>query len=483
MDQMNLFELMYDQFKIDRNKKIRLIELFAGYGSQSMALELLGIPFDHHFVCEFDKYAIDTYNAFHKTNFETSDVTKIKAEDLNIVDRNKYTYLLFYSFPCTDLSLAGKRQGMEKGSGTRSGLLWEVERLLIELNGNLPQVLIMENVPQVISANGWKEWCYFLESLGYKNYCEILNAKDYYIPQNRQRAFMVSILGDYSYNFPRKMKLKYRLKDFLEPKVDEKYYLSEKQIIQISNWKAQQDPLKNIDKEKVICPTLTARGAGLDHSGMILINEATIKGYAEAHEGDGIYINRPHQKRGVVQKGMIQTIKTQPDDIGVVVKEEYIGTYEYSKSEKFMNNKDRFQLNNNISSTLLASGHNADGFVEDNLEPRVIGGIGEKKSNGGTQWYQQDRVYSGDGIDMCHPANLPGGSYNYQFGLRIRKLTPRECFRLMGVTDDYIDRVRVSNAQQYKQAGNSIVVTVLMAIFGKLLDVDYESKIKEIYNK
>lgn len=117
-----------------------------------MALELLGIPFDHHFVCEFDKYAIDTYNAFHKTNFETSDVTKIKAEDLNIVDRNKYTYLLFYSFPCTNLSLAGKRQGMEKGSGTSSGLLWEVERLLTELDGNLPQVLIMENVPHVIST-------------------------------------------------------------------------------------------------------------------------------------------------------------------------------------------------------------------------------------------------------------------------------------------------------------------------------------------
>lgn len=179
MNNLNIFDFLYETYKVE--KPLRLIELFAwtGYGSQALALEYLNIPFEHHFVCEFDKYAMQTYNEIHDTNFSISDIKNISAKDLNIVDRDKYEYILTYSFPCTDLSLAGKRAGMEKGSGTRSGLLWEVERLLTELNGNLPQVLLMENVPQVITANGWKEWNYFLESLGYKNYCEILNGALY----------------------------------------------------------------------------------------------------------------------------------------------------------------------------------------------------------------------------------------------------------------------------------------------------------------
>ena len=97
---------------------LRLIELFAGYGSQALALKYLGIPFEHHFVCEFDKYAIQSYNDIHGTDFEVSDIKNISAEDLNITDTENYKYLLTYSFPCTDLSMAGKRKGMQRGSGT-----------------------------------------------------------------------------------------------------------------------------------------------------------------------------------------------------------------------------------------------------------------------------------------------------------------------------------------------------------------------------
>lgn len=111
-------------------KTIRLIELFAGYGSQAMALKRLNLPFEHHFVCEFDKYAIKSYNAVHNTNFPVIDIRDVHAEDLNITDRDEYIYFMTYSFPCTDLSVAGKMQGMGRDSGTRSGLLWEVERLL-----------------------------------------------------------------------------------------------------------------------------------------------------------------------------------------------------------------------------------------------------------------------------------------------------------------------------------------------------------------
>lgn len=114
-------------------KPIRLIELFGGIGSQASALRNIGANFDHWRLCEFDKYAVKSYNAVHGTDFTTSDIRELHREDLGIVDTDKYTYIMTYSFPCTDLSIAGKQEGMKKGSGTRSGLLWEVERLLTEL--------------------------------------------------------------------------------------------------------------------------------------------------------------------------------------------------------------------------------------------------------------------------------------------------------------------------------------------------------------
>lgn len=229
MDQLSIFDLddEFPIYKIDRSKPIRLISLFSGYDSQKLAFNYLDVDVEHYRAVEFDKYAIQSLNEIHNTNFPTLDITQVKGTDLGIVDTPKYTYVITYSFPCTDLSLAGKRAGMEKGSNTRSGLLWEVERLLNEVE-NLPQILIMENVPQVLTSNGWREWLAFLESKGYSNYAEILNAKNYGIPQNRERCFMVSILGKYNYKFPKGFELKHRLKDLLEKEVDESYYLSEK---------------------------------------------------------------------------------------------------------------------------------------------------------------------------------------------------------------------------------------------------------------
>ena len=117
-----------------QDKPIRLIELFAGYGSQALALKRLGVDFESYRVVEFDKYAVRSYNAIHNTNFAVTDIRDVKGADLGIVDTDKYNYCLTYSFPCTDLSVAGAQKGMTKGSGTRSGLLWEVERILRELN-------------------------------------------------------------------------------------------------------------------------------------------------------------------------------------------------------------------------------------------------------------------------------------------------------------------------------------------------------------
>ena len=228
--QMTLFDFMREPVSI--TKPIRLIELFAGYGSQAMALKRIGDKFEHYRVVEFNKYAIASYNAVHGTDFPTMDITKVHAEDLNICDTNAFTYLLTYSFPCTDLSVAGKQAGMSKGSGTRSGLLWEVERILTEIrdsNGELPQILFMENVPQVHGKKNiedFKKWIDFLEGLGYTNYWQDLNAKNYGVAQNRNRCFMFSFLGNYTYKFPQPIPLQKKLKDYLEEDVDEKYYIN-----------------------------------------------------------------------------------------------------------------------------------------------------------------------------------------------------------------------------------------------------------------
>lgn len=238
-EQLSFFDNEKPLFKI--KTPIRLIELFAGVGSQAMALRDLGADFEHYRVVEFDKYAIKSYNAIHGTEFPTMDITKIHGSDLGIEDVEKFTYLMTYSFPCQDLSVAGKQKGMAKDSGTRSGLLWEVERLLNEVE-NLPQVLLMENVPQVHGKKNiedFQNWISFLESKGYSNYWQDLNAKNYGVAQNRNRCFMVSILGDWKFTFPEPIELKRVMKDYLEDVVDEKYY--------INNEKAQKLIQKLID--------------------------------------------------------------------------------------------------------------------------------------------------------------------------------------------------------------------------------------------
>ena len=222
--QLSIMDFTDNNYKI--TKPIRLIELFAGIGSQAMALRDLGANFQHWAVVEFDKYALKSYNAIHSTDFCTSDIRNIHAEDLNIIDTEKYEYILTYSFPCQDLSIAGKGKGMKKGSGSRSGLLWEVERILDECI-ELPQVLLMENVPQVHSAKNiddFNKWLQFLEGKGYSNYWQDLNAKDYGVAQSRNRCFCISILGNHTYSFPKPKRLTKTMQDYLEDDVEEKFY-------------------------------------------------------------------------------------------------------------------------------------------------------------------------------------------------------------------------------------------------------------------
>ena len=431
MNQTTIFDFIYPKYKI--TKPIRLIELFAGYGSQYLALKYLGTNVKHYKICEWATKSIQAYNDLHiqdyfdysgdlsddnilkvlvelgisinynepatreqlkRQNFRkiynniiaTNNLVNIqnaKGEDFKIVDKDQYDYIMTYSFPCQDLSLAGKGKGMADTS-TRSGMLWEVERILNELKelNQLPQILLMENVPQVHGSDNvehFNKWQLALERLGYKSYFQDLIATDYGIPQTRNRCFMVSILGDYSYSFPNPIPLKLKLKDMLEDEVDEKYYLSDKQIKDIQSWNAYEKPLENMEKidKTDISPTLTTSGG---------------------------------------------------NDRGVCV-----GTYQYAKSDKFMNGKDRLQLGKEVSDTLQTTPKEA----------------------------------------IC---------YN---DLRIRKLSPRECGRLMNVKDEDIDKLlkNQSNSSAYHLFGDSICTNVLMAIFGELLDVNWIEKFKEIENK
>lgn len=223
-EQMSLFGLMKPEYKIEN--KIRLIELFSGYGSQAMALRRLGADFEHYRSIEFDKYAMASYNAVHGTNFEPTDINDVKGVDLGIVDKSRFTYLLTYSFPCTDISVAGRMAGMAEDSNTRSSLLWQVKRILEELHetDSLPQILLMENVTAIRSGkniNHFQKWVGFLNDLGYSSYSEDLNAADYGVAQHRERTFVLSILGDYNYRFPIPIELDTCIEDYFEDMTEE----------------------------------------------------------------------------------------------------------------------------------------------------------------------------------------------------------------------------------------------------------------------
>ena len=461
MSQISIFDGSR-QFKL--NKPIRLIELFAGYGSQSLALQYLGVDFESWKICEWAVKSIQAYKDIHfdKDNTDYSDghskeyilnrllrwgissnynepmtkqqimrlgeekqrtifnnikathnlvnIQQVNGSDLEIVDTDKYCYVMTYSFPCQDLSRAGKCKGMAKDSGTRSGMLWEVERILDEclVANSLPQVLLMENVPDVIGTKNighFSNWIAKLEWLGYKNKWQVLNAKDYGIPQNRERCFMVSILGDYYYDFPKEIKNQADLLELLDDIVDEKYYLSDKAITGKLDTNFCTNKLENIIPKAGIVPTLLAR----DYKDPKCIIE-------------------------------------------------------------IVDNKSRSTLKKELCKRLVNSGLLNIGTV---INHSYTNGLNGK--NPQSRQNLEDYIERQDGICCClttRPDTLGVTVFDDdKLSLRIRKLTPKECFRLMGVKDKDFAKVErsQSNSSLYHLAGDSIVVDVLMAIFKKML--------------
>jgi DNA (cytosine-5)-methyltransferase 1 len=225
-------------------EKIRVFTAFSGYDSQCLSLDRLKKKypeFDYELVgwSEIDKYAIQAHNAIYPqwADRNYGDVSKINWDEVPDFD------LFTYSSPCQDFSNAGLQKGGEEGSGTRSSLLWECRRAIV---AKKPKFLLMENVAALVSQKFlplFNKWQAELARYGYTNFAQVLNAKDYGIPQNRERIFLVSVQGDAWYNFPQPVKLTKRLKDVLEPVVDEKYYLSEKTIAMFDAHRDKQQAL------------------------------------------------------------------------------------------------------------------------------------------------------------------------------------------------------------------------------------------------
>ena len=375
-------------------KKIKVIELFAGVGSQAMALRNIGIDYEVIGISEIDKFAYKSYEVIHGKVKNFGDITKI--------NKLPYCDLLTYSFPCQDLSIAGQQKGISKD--TRSGLLLEVERLLLKAkeNGTLPKYLLLENVKNLVGKKFIKDferWLSFLNNLGYYSNWEVLNAKDYGIPQNRERVFVISSLENMHYKFPKPSELKSKMKDLLEEKVDDKYYLSEKYLKCFSDMKNRNG---------------FTRGERFNPRKLEECNTAfTITTKSGQRATDNFIIQKGHGfNKGGIKENIVPAL---------------------TKSSWHENN---FVVNINPS----GKGMNGNVYNTD-LSPTLT-------------------TNKGEGIKILHSDTC-----------RIRKLTPLECWRLMGFRDmDYYaaKSAGISDAQLYKQAGNSIVVTVLEAIFRNL---------------
>lgn len=226
--QTDIFDFL--QTKQEHRRKISVLSLFSGIGAFEKALDNLQIPYDLIGYCEIDKYASKSYAAIHgvSESMNLGDITKVDEQALP-----KDIDLITYGFPCQDISLAGKQKGLFNADGTqtRSGLFFEALRII---EATQPRVAIAENVKNLTSKKFSEQFKIVLDALeaaGYNNYWQVLNAKDYGIPQNRERVFIVSIrkgIDKGLFHFPKPFPLELRLKDMLEDSVDEKYYLSDK---------------------------------------------------------------------------------------------------------------------------------------------------------------------------------------------------------------------------------------------------------------
>lgn len=314
--------------KYTKENPLKVLELFSGIGACSKALERLGVPHEIVDSVEIDKYAVKSFNAVHGTNFEPQDITKWN-KDIEVD-------LIMHGSPCQDFSAAGLGKGGDKGSGTRSSLMYETLRIVEKLQ---PKYVVWENVKNLLSKkhkHNFDAYQEAMENLGYENHWQVLNAKDYGIPQNRERVFTVSIRKDLhqDFHFPEPFPLKKRLKDVLEPVVDEKYYLSQKQLDGMANTNFNQYKLtSNLKKDNDSASTIKARFDGCPQLvEKPLVQQASDKAIEKelVEPNDMIEIRYSNARLKEIEKGEIKkqnktnnqvssTIKANVQNLGIVV--------------------------------------------------------------------------------------------------------------------------------------------------------------------
>jgi DNA (cytosine-5)-methyltransferase 1 len=447
---------------------------FSGVGAFNQALMRLGIQYEEIFACDMDKYARQTF--IHNYG-------EPKYYPTNVYDREiPYESLDIYmtSPPCQAFSLAGKRLGKDD----KRGILFFNSHEFIQVNK--PRFFIFENVKGLLSDDGGKtfqEWVNMLggksvngvpvifpyeDSVSYHLYWKVLNAKHYGVPQNRERVFLIGIRDDHDnvFQFPKEEHLSKRLKDVLEDNVNDKYFLSEERINTITNPERSIGWTDPESKDSANC-VLTMYSKNPTDGEYLKIKSATSKGYEEATDGDSINFSVPNSetRRGRVGKGVAQTLDTACNQ-GVMVAK--VGRSEEGKKarkESMKKGKDHtpfqakeitFEPSDTMNCITTAT-------TKDNLIQ-----VGDYRTDEGFRWRK-------DGNSPCIMASMRD-TWKEGFSrenppvihkdYKIRRLTPRECFRLMDFPDTFT--WPVSDSQAYKQAGNSIVVNVLYKILKQL---------------
>ncbi|WP_313636259.1 DNA (cytosine-5-)-methyltransferase [Empedobacter sp.] len=442
---------------------------FSGIGAFDQALKRLNIDYETIFSCDMDKYARQTFiHNYGMPNYYPENVydREIPTKPLDI-------YMT--SPPCQAFSLAGKR----KGEYDKRGILFYNSHEFIKKNN--PRYFIFENVKGLLSDDNGKTFARWIDYLGGKSingnpvifpheesvpyhvYHKVLNAKNYGVPQNRERVFIIGIRDDVdnNFSFPKEQPLIKRLKDVLENEVDEKYYLSDALIDYFERHKQDHKDKGNgfaFEPRDVNKPAtaISTKAGSRQTDNYIKVKSATSKGYEIARIGeDSINFEHPNSetRRGRVGKSVAQTLTTSCNQ-GVCIGAIRGRNIDNPKSrESGLPTTQMLEINENGTSNCLTTVQKDNIVVEFNLPGKHE---------------QSSRVYSMNGISPTLTTMQGGGQEPKILNdYRIRKLTPRECFRLMDFPDDF-DFSCVSDSQAYKQAGNSIVVNVLAENIKKL---------------
>lgn len=486
---------------------------FSGIGAPEMALKYLGIDFESVFACEIDKYARQSFKQLHKPKTFYNDITTRNHKEVEQLD------LYVAGFPCQSFSMAGKRKGFEEARGT---LFFNVAEFI---KINQPKVFVLENVKGLLShdkgntfqtivdilsngggtQNGQISLDVFEDGLGYHIYWQVLNTKDYGIPQNRERIFIVGFKDFREFSFPKPMELKLRLGDMLQDnpksfnlidgfnsfnkikyidnkicgtitqhqsrsgitngfkiqsdvsiKVDEKYYLSNKGIENLN--KNQEfnkfNPL-NTESELAACITARANKVSNDNNFIEVhekyyLSDKTINRISNSRNKTK-FKNQDSKYSGclIAEYGKI------PSD-GTYIRTHYLGG---RKGNPKQGGTGHLSKNDGTTYCLDTSNTQAIEVIQ----------LNKSKESGGAQPYQQNRLYDINGLSPALPAEL-GGERSHNINTKkIRRLTPLECWRLQGFRDeDFFSVKDISDTQLYKQAGNSITVNVLMQLFKKI---------------